>query len=165
MHHGGGGGGRQREYIKCRVEKASPLADWEHCWRLARLSGLGPENTFLFKLLHQTLPTQERVARTKPSTSPNCKVQGCQGEMDNLAHALLFCPTNDDVGKNLLELHKGLIPGIEAEAALRLELHVDQDLELPLVWYIATVLHSVWKAQRHKNIVARLEEFAASMFL
>ena len=84
--------GGQREYIKCRVERASPMADWEHCWRLARLSGLGPDNTsFLLKLLHQTLPTQERVARTKPSTSPNCKVQGCQGEMENLAHALLFC--------------------------------------------------------------------------
>ena len=68
--------------------------------------------------------------------------------MENLAHALLFCQTNDGVGKNLLELLKGLIPGIEAEAALRLELHVDQDLELPLVWYIATVLHSVWNLRQ-----------------
>ena len=24
-----------REYIKCRVERASPDTDWEECWRLA----------------------------------------------------------------------------------------------------------------------------------
>ena len=51
----------QREYIKCRVERSSPDTDWEQCWRLARLPGIGPENTsFLFKLMHQILPTQER---------------------------------------------------------------------------------------------------------
>ena len=80
-------------YIECRVERANQNVDWEHSWRLARLSGLGPENvSFLFKLLHQLLPTQERVARTKPGTSPNCRVQGCQNQIDNIEHALILSP-------------------------------------------------------------------------
>ena len=41
--------GGSQDYIPCRVERASPGADWETCWTLASLSGLGPDNTsFLF---------------------------------------------------------------------------------------------------------------------
>ena len=36
------------EYIKCRVERASPTTDWEKYWRLA---------SFIFKIIHQILPT------------------------------------------------------------------------------------------------------------
>ena len=32
------------EYIRCRVERINPDADWEHCWKFARIQGLGPEN-------------------------------------------------------------------------------------------------------------------------
>ena len=54
-----------RSVAKCRVERLHPSVDWQHVWRLARLPGLGPENcSFLFKLIHQLLPTQERIART-----------------------------------------------------------------------------------------------------
>jgi hypothetical protein len=60
-----------RQQILCRVERASLGTDWENSWRLVRLPGLGPGNTsFLFKLMHEILPTQECVARTKPKASP-----------------------------------------------------------------------------------------------
>ena len=66
--------GDSEEYIKCSVERANPSTDWENSWRLARLPELGPDNTsFLFSLLHQILPTKERVARTKPNASSQCK--------------------------------------------------------------------------------------------
>ena len=142
------------EYVPCRVERASPGADWESCWRLARLSGLGPENTsFLFKLNHQILPTQERIARTKPNSSPNCKAQGCHGQVESLEHALLSCQANQRVGTKLLELVKGFAPGLDVQALLRLELHVDEDLELPLVWLIATIFNAMWKFRESKNKV------------
>ena len=91
------------EYIKCRVERASPDTDWENCLRLARLPGLGPEKiSFLFKLLHQILPTQERVARTKPNANPHCKIQGCHSQADeNLPHAMIHCQANDQLGMRL----------------------------------------------------------------
>ena len=132
-------------YIECRVERANQNVDWEHSWRLARLSGLGPENvSFLFKLLHQLLPTQERAARTKPGTSPNCRVQGCQNQIDNIEHALILCQSNDGVGLLLLRVVRGLLPDVEAATLSRLELQVDPDQELPLVFFISTVLCSIW---------------------
>ena len=179
-----------QDYIKCRVERASPTVDWEHCWRLARLSGLGPENmTFLFKLLHQILPTQERVARTKPCTRSSCKMPGCHVEVENLEHSLIFCQSNDDVGLLLLELLRGITPALQPQSLLRLEFHVEPELELPVVFFISTVLNSLWNLRqsgnrvqkylvrsqmeakinllretRHSATVVKLEEFTLSMF-
>ena len=146
--------GGSQDYIPCRVERASPGADWETCWRLARLSGLGPDNTsFLFKLIHQILPTQERISRTKPNSSPNCKAQGCQGQIESLEHALINCHANQGVGVQLLEFVQGLAPTPDAQALLRLEVHAEEDLELPLVWLIATIFQSMRKLRETKNKV------------
>ena len=61
--------------------------------------GLGPENvSFLFKLLHDILPTQERVARTKPRASPACPLPGCDAATETRAHALVLCEGNNGVG-------------------------------------------------------------------
>ena len=46
------------------VETLSPENEWPAIWRLARINGLGSQLTsFLFKLLHGLLPTQDRVHR------------------------------------------------------------------------------------------------------
>ena len=63
-----------REYIKSRAETASPETDWEVSWRRARLKGLGSEATsFLWKVLHRLLPSEERLSRILPNSSSNCK--------------------------------------------------------------------------------------------
>ena len=138
------------EFIRCRVENLSPGTDWEQSWKLARLQGLGPDNiTFLFRLLHQTLPTQERVARTKPRTNSNCKIQGCLGELEeNLSHALLYCSANDGIGLKLLQYLQETQPDLQADAALRLELPVEEDQELPVVWVTANVLRCIWNLRQ-----------------
>ena len=102
----------ERVSIRCRVEKANPQTDWEHSWRLARLPGLGPENTsFLLRLMHDLLPTQERVARTNPKAGAGCQVQGCAAESDDRAHALMHCLGNTGVFAmgNLLRYYIGNI--------------------------------------------------------
>ena len=67
-----------RQYLECRVELLSVDSAWGTTWRLARLPGLGLDNTsFLFKMIHQILLTQERGSKTNPSASPLCKSQGC----------------------------------------------------------------------------------------
>ena len=99
--------GGHRISIKCRVERANPEVDWERSWRLARLPGLGPENvSFLWKLLHQILPTQERVARTKPLSSSACPVPGCGERMEDLSHALVWCQGNYEVGLRVMRCLK-----------------------------------------------------------
>ena len=64
----------QMRFVKTRSELASPTTDWELTWKRARLKGLGSEATsFLWKLLHQLLPTEERLSRILPNTSADCK--------------------------------------------------------------------------------------------
>ena len=136
----------------CRVERASPEADWENSWRLARLPGLGPDNiSFLFKMMHDLLPTQERVARTKPRTSPTCPMPGCQEAVEDRGHALVLCGGNNDVGQRMMRCLRDYVPNMEVGAALRLEINVEEDLELPLVWLMASVFLSVWKLRVDKS--------------
>ena len=122
--------GGQSRPILCRVERAKPGADWERSWRLARLPGLGPENTsFIFKLMHEILPTQERVARTKPRASPSCTMPGCTaGVSEDLAHALVLCESNDGVGQRVMTCLRTYAPTLDTESALRLEFDVDEEM-------------------------------------
>ena len=142
-----------REYIKCRVERACPDTDWEQCWRLARLGGLGPDNmSFLFRVIHQTLPTQERVARTKPGAGTICKVQDCSADVtEDIPHALLYCPANRGIGTSLLSCLREIQPGLQADAALRLEIQVEEELELPVIWMMATLLRIVWNLRQSSS--------------
>ena len=144
----------QQVNIQCRVERASPLTDWEKSWRLARLPGLGPENvSFLFKLLHDLLPTQERVARTKPTASPACQLPGCNYGMENRAHALVFCESNNGVGQRVISCLQNFVPNIDVEAAIRLEIDIEEEMELPIVWMLATVFQAIWKLRVEKSRV------------
>ena len=151
-------GAGQQNNIMCRVERASPSTDWERSWRLARLPGLGPENvSFLFKLMHDILPTQERVARTKPRASPACPVLGCGGAVESRAHALVLCEGNNGVGQRVMRCIENFAPQIDLDAALRLELTVEEDMELPLVWLVATVFLAIWKMRVDKSRVQLYE--------
>ena len=142
------GQGDIRQFISSKVEAASPGTDWEKTWRLARLKGLGPEHTsFLFKLLQKILPTQERLHRTNNDVNAQCKATGCT-EIDDLDHNLVLCPANENVGRNLLELLRQHQPTLTTPSLLRLELEVDEELELPLVWITAATLLSIWEQRK-----------------
>ena len=136
----------QRKFIDCRVELASPDTDWETTWRLARLPGLGSEHSsFLFKLLHQILPTQERIARTSPTTSPTCKVHSCTGDVvEDLPHALVHCCGNNGVGLQVVQAALTLAADAGAERLLQLDIEVDEEDELALVWWLAAGFQSIW---------------------
>ena len=141
----------EMRYTPCRVELSSPTTDWERSWRMARLPGLGPENvSFLFKMLHQILPTQERVARTSPRHSPACPMPRCACVSEDLPHALVLCQANDGVGSRLMACLREYSPNIDVESALRLGFEVDEEQELPLVWLIGNVLQAVWKLRNEK---------------
>ena len=96
-------------------------------------------------MLHQILPTQERVARTNPKLTPECQVGGCDKSREDLPHALVLCAGNDGVGSRLMSCLRQYCPNLEVGAALR--------LELPLVWLVATVCSVVWKLRIEKSRV------------
>ena len=117
-------------------------------------------------------------------------MEGCQDEPEEtLSHALIYCQANDGVGLRLLDCIRGVQPDLGAEAALRLELQVDAEHELPVVWIIATIFRALWNLRqsstkvkqylircqleaeinllretRHKVSVAKIEELTANLF-
>ena len=96
------GGDQSRQLIPCRVETKHPENGWDSIWSKARLQGLGPELvSFLFKVLHDLLPTQERLSRTSPVVNGMCKL--CLANVqEDLLHALIRCPANHGIGEAVL---------------------------------------------------------------
>ena len=81
-------------------------------------------------------------------------MEGCQDEPEEtLSHALIYCQANDGVGLRLLDCIRGVQPDLGAEAALRLELQVDAEHELPVVWVIATIFRSLWNLRQSSTKV------------
>ena len=117
-------------------------------------------------------------------------MQECQASTEeNLSHALFYCEANDNVGHQLLNCLGTVVPGLQAEAVLRLELPVEEDQELPVVWLLSIVLRTIWNLRqtsssvrqylirsqleaeinllrktRFKDAVNYLEELAANLF-
>ena len=148
MEHTDGG---RMKLIPCRVELANPDLDWEVIWRRVRLPGLGSEITsFLLKMMHQLLPTQERVARISDAVTGFCMVQGCVGEQsEDVMHALVTCAGNGGVGRSVLDCvaaHIG-VGGMTDEQAIRLHFVCEDSNELPMVWFLAVAWTSMWETR------------------
>ena len=135
----------------CRVELSSPGVDWTLSWRLCRLSGLGSELTsFNFKLLHQLLVSRVRLHQLTPAASPLCT--RCSNTNEDLLHLFIDCECNNDVGKNLLNSIKNVIPNITGEALLRLEFaNLPADLEFPITYFTSFVLMTIWEKKMSKS--------------
>ena len=67
-----------------------------------------------------------------PGSSAKCRMEGCQDDTEEtLSHSLIYCQANDGVGVRLLDCIRGVQPDLGAEAAVRLELQIDAEHELP----------------------------------
>ena len=140
--------GNVSEYIPCRVELISPNTDWEIVWRRSRMPGLGSELTsFLFRLLHDLLPTKERQNRIMPTTSSICRL--CQANsVETLEHSFFHCSFNREYGHGLLQ---SLLPYDSSATPLkisRLDFDLpDEELELPIVWLTSATLQHIWNCR------------------
>ena len=102
--------------------------------------------------MHNTLVTQERLSKTNPNTSPYCKFPGCPGtEKEDTLHALLHCPGNNGVGVSILSSIQSLVPNLQAQDAICLDLNVDDTLELPIVWALAVAWSSLWDLRQKRT--------------
>ena len=138
--------GDRQQFIPCRTEVSSPGHDWGKVWQLARSRGLGPEIiTFLWRLLHRLLPTQDRLHRIVRITTPSPNCKHCQDQVpEDLAHAFFGCNFNSNAGTLLLRSLSSLVPGITAPQILCLSVPVDISDELPVVWLISNFLNIIW---------------------
>ena len=146
-----------RSLIPLRVELASPDTDWPHTWKLARQRPLGPQlSSFLFKLLHNILPTGERVARILLAASPNCT--RCAQDppvIETLYHSLVTCPANTGATAILINCLSQYDPNITAQKILTLNFQVETSLEIPITWVIASYLFSIWSLRSEKKQITQ----------
>ena len=134
--------------LPVRTETIHPSVDWPTSWRLARIKGLESElSSFLFKLLHLLLPTQDRVTRlgaAEGHTPGLCKL--CKTDTEDTAHAFFSCSHNRVAGLALLGWMQNLCPNLQPEDALQLRLGADLPAadELAAVCVLATGLKLIF---------------------
>ena len=139
----------QRIFIKCRTERQHPENDWENTWRLARLHGLESDQiSFLWRLLHNLLPTQSRISRLLQQQDPSCKI--CHHPCGDLPH-LFNCTTSKLVCRTLLRTLTSIQPNISPQHVLLLSLELEPSMELPVVWLISSTLNYVWNQHTSKK--------------
>ena len=128
--------------------------DWPNTWNLANLKGLNPtEKTFLWRMLHNILPTQARLfhLRIRNTPTPNCLL--CDtAEPADLTHSLLTCPVNAEVYRWLMRVLHHHIPHLQPEQVVLLDVGpLDETLCLPIVWLIGNTLSLIWDDRREKK--------------
>ena len=130
-----------------RVESLLPDNDWKTTWRLLRTKGLSSQqSSFLFKLLHQLLPTQDRIGRI--TREPGiCKV--CHLETDHLLHALLLCPDSRATADKLLGFVHVVVPDLDPDRLLLLDFGTElgEADTLPVLSIVSTGLRYIWEAR------------------
>ena len=133
------------------MEALNPNVDWERTWKRARLKGLSSDqSTFLWRLLHQLLPTLNRVHRMTPNTSPNCK-HCLEGVPEDILHAFFNCTYNSQLSQSLLNTLSHYQPNINPSNILTLSFETDEDLELPIVWTVSNFLEEIWNHRKEKK--------------
>ena len=140
-----------RQLKPSRTELASPDNDWDRSWHLARLKGLGPDMTsFLWKVLHKLLPSQDRLSRILPNKTPLCQL--CQDQVvEDLPHAFFQCRFNGEAGTLLLNCLSAHMPRPSPNQVLTLGFDTSTGEELPLVWFTGFFLQNIWSARIQKK--------------
>ena len=144
--------------IRMKAELNNPAPNWEISWSLCNISGLDSEDSsFLFSLLHNLLPTQERMHRVLgPNTviSPVCTLCTLNVVCDQ-AHALVQCPYNNDTITWIVRILRKLLPNLQPTQLLSLDQGIapSDDTALPTTWLVAKSLNTVWKARVNKKAI------------
>ena len=124
-------------------------------WTLTETKGLNSDqSSFLFKLLHQLLPTQDRINRI--TNEPGlCKV--CQASPEDLSHAPFSCPSSKPVADLLLSFVHIVVPGISSQRLLRLDFGtpLEGTDQLAILGLVSTGLTYIWQARAEKKVVAQ----------
>ena len=138
------------EMIPCRVEDRNPEVAWGESYRLSRLPGLSPgSKSFLFKLIHTLLPSNERLHHLNQQLSPLC---GCRAGVVETYHHLFFdCELNREPGQSLLQCIRSYSREIDEEKALRLEVKVDEPFMLPTISLLSSGLELIWENRRQRK--------------
>ena len=145
--------GLQPSLIPVKCENNFPMVEWDRTWQFAQLKGLNSEQTsFLFKVLHNILPTSSRLFRLNQKASPLCTLCSA-GSIEDCMHALLRCSYNNTVNNFILEISQKALPQCKLEDIITLNLNLDKPKMFPLVWLLSHLFYMVWKLRTNKKTV------------
>ena len=93
--------------IPLSIEMKYPNRPWESIWPLIALRGLeSSDSSFLFRLIHNLLPSQERVSKVVKQTNPQCSLCNMNVIGDQM-HELITCRSTTMLEIGLLDVFKG----------------------------------------------------------
>ena len=124
----------------CRSERLYSEVEWDTTWVRSRLSLFSSTTTsFLFKLLHDILPTEERLNQTIRNNEAICRFNCPSNSISNSEHCFFFCSKSRVVGSWLLQLCQTFGPATES---CILKLNVADNI--PLIWITGNTLQFIW---------------------
>ena len=128
-------------YRLCRSERLSPnYIDWNSTWRKVRLPFLTSNTaTFLWKLFHELLTTEERLCNTLGNIPSDCRY-GCQGQEATLEHCFFKCHLTNDVGLWILGVVRRSCPTADDKSVLKFNFSLSDSL----LWTTANTLQLLW---------------------
>ena len=137
--------------VKCEI--THPNVTWDRSWELAHLSSLSSDQTsFLFKLLHNILPTRSRLHRLGKRDSSVCTFCS-SGLSEDCVHTFLACNHNSDVSNWVLDFTNKVVPNCSPEDIISLNLEVAEPLAFPLIWSLPPVFFLVWHLRLGKKTI------------
>ena len=103
-------------------------------------------------MMHNILPTEQRLARILPNSTPACKFCPTPVTAD-LLHCFFGCVNTREVGSWLLAMLRLQDLSVTAAGLLKLELEADDTLEMTMVWLAAQALSYMWKIRCSGKVV------------
>ena len=152
--------------ILSKPEGTTHDTNWESTWKLSTIPGLDSmDNSFLFCLLHNLLPTQERLHRVLSHTVTSTLDVPC----DQL-HALVTCPFNNGVGQWITRCLRNILPQLQPDQMMTLNFGLDPSSNnaLPTSWLSSKALNIDWQSRVNKkatSITATRAAFEAGIML
>ena len=142
--------GRGPELVPCRIEANHPNVCWSNSYSTIRMKGLSPDNkSFLFKLIHELLPSKERLHSLGQSPSSLCWCNS--GEVESYQHLFFHCYKNKEGAQALLRCVRSYDANISEQKCLRLELETDDPFRLASVCLLSTGFELIWNNRKQKK--------------
>lgn len=130
----------------CKIESKFPLWNWSLIWKRINLKGItNDQKSFIWRFIHDLLPTQERKATIHRYMSSKC-TKCTSDSVDNiLLHTYTVCEYSIEVIKWLMCILSYLDVGEDISEVITLRFSIlNQRHELPCVWLIAETLQTAW---------------------
>ena len=146
---------RKENLSKCEIR--NPDVNWDQTWLLATHKCLNSEDqSFLLRLIHGLLPTQERINRVLGKNHSNGKCNLCAYNEDGtLVHGLFQCSYNNGVGSWMMQCVRSKVTMITPLQLLSLDFGngLSFDSLVPITWVVARSLSIIWSARHSKKPV------------